>query len=77
MREVRRDAPFQMIGFVILPDHIHCVWTLPDGDGDFSTRWSRIKRLFTKHWLAKGGSAGSVSASRQKHHEKGVWQRRF
>jgi len=77
MREVRTDAHFDTIGFVILPDHLHCMWSLPEGDGDFSRRWSQIKRLFTRRWLASGGSEREVSASRARHGEKGVWQRRF
>ena len=77
MRAVQSDARFDMIGFVILPDHLHCIWSLPEGDGDFSARWSKIKRLFTKRWLASGGRQHSVSPSRSRHREKGVWQRRF
>ena len=36
--------PFVIDAWVLLPDHLHCVWTLPDGDADFSTRWMMIKR---------------------------------
>ncbi|OGA16295.1 MAG: hypothetical protein A3H32_14730 [Betaproteobacteria bacterium RIFCSPLOWO2_02_FULL_63_19] len=45
MTRVRRELPFQMIAMVVLPDHMHCVWKLPDGDGDYPRRWSMIKRL--------------------------------
>ena len=41
---VRVTRPFVIDAWVLLPDHLHCVWTLPDGDADFSTRWMMIKR---------------------------------
>jgi len=41
---VRLSRPFTIDAWVLLPDHLHCVWTLPDGDADFSTRWMKIKR---------------------------------
>ncbi|MDO9102310.1 MAG: hypothetical protein Q7U50_08655 [Candidatus Nitrotoga sp.] len=41
---VRVARPFVIDAWVLLPDHLHCVWTLPDGDADFSTRWMMIKR---------------------------------
>ena len=39
---VRVARPFVIDAWVLLPDHLHCVWTLPDGDADFSTRWMMI-----------------------------------
>ncbi len=47
-RSVRARHPFQMEAVVILPDHLHCVWTLASGDADFSTRWSVIKGRFSR-----------------------------
>ncbi len=78
MREVRQAAFFEMPGFVILPDHFHCLWSLPTGDTAYSSRWSRIKRLFSKSWTS-AGMARSVSSSRSRirHRELDVWQRRF
>lgn len=75
--EVRRDRPFEIDAITLMPDHLHTVWTLPPGDDDFSTRWRRIKSLFTKRWLEAGGGEGPVSISREKHGERAVWQRRF
>jgi putative transposase len=50
LREVfqaaRRRRPFTIDAIVILPDHLHCIWTLPSGDADFSTRWHDIKARF-------------------------------
>ena len=77
MREVRKNLPFHTIAMVVLPDHIHCVWSLPPDDLDFSTRWKKIKREFTVHWVALNERQPSVSSSRRFKGERGVWQRRF
>lgn len=47
-RAVRQQRPFDIDAIVILPDHLHCIWTLPDGDADFMTRWRLIKTWFSK-----------------------------
>ncbi len=44
---VRQTLPFRIDGWVLLPDHLHAIWTLPDGDADFSNRWRLIKRHVT------------------------------
>jgi putative transposase len=73
---VRSRHPFVAEAQVILPDHLHTMWTLPDGDADYSTRWRLIKSRFTRSYI---GLAGAVTrnASRQAKREQGVWQRRF
>src|SRR3990172_5928948 len=77
MNEIRHDRAFDLIAIVLLPEHLHCVWTLPTGDNDFSTRWRLIKSRFTKNYLA-GGGRESTPTSEQRHHEsRGVWQPRF
>ena len=48
-RAVRKARPFDIDAIVVLPDHLHCIWTLPDGDADFMTRWRLIKTWFSKH----------------------------
>jgi len=48
VRTVRHDWPFHIDAWVVLPDHIHVVWTLPEGDRDFSTRWRLIKSCFSR-----------------------------
>ena len=73
----RRTRPFDLTAVVILPDHLHAVWQLPEGDADFSTRWSRIKSEFTRGWLAAGGADAALSDSRRRNRRRGVWQRRF
>ncbi len=67
--------PFIIVACVILPDHLHFIWTLPSYSRDFSTRWRLIKSYFTRNWNPKGTI--SVSLSRQKKGEADVWQRRF
>ena len=68
----RMDRPFGIEAWVVLPDHMHCVWTLPANDHDFSTRWRLIKARFS-HGLPEGRLRSS-HAARQ---ERGIWQRRF
>lgn len=77
IRHCRRTLPFAVDALVILPDHIHTIWTLPPNDGDFSKRWGIIKKHFTQHWLARGGTEQTQTASRLRNRRRGVWQRRF
>jgi len=46
-RSVRQNRPFEVVAFCLLPEHLHCVWRLPEGDNDFSQRWKLIKKGFT------------------------------
>ena len=71
------ERPVIVEAMVLLPDHLHAVWTLPDGDTDYSTRWSLIKRRFVRAWLKAGGDERDRSDSRIHHRRRGVWQRRF
>ncbi len=48
-RSVRKSHPFEIDAMVVMPDHLHCIWTLPPDDADFATRWRLIKTWFTKH----------------------------
>lgn len=70
---VRSRRPFEVDAWVLLPDHMHCLWSLPEGDHDFSTRWRLIKAMTTKTL----GVEGPVSESREKRKEGGLWQRRY
>ena len=72
-RTVHRRHPFTIDAIVVLPDHLHCIWTLPEGDADFSTRWSRIKADFSRSI----NPGEPLRQSRIKRGERGVWQRRF
>ncbi len=74
----RHGYPFTTVAWVVLPDHLHCIWQMPDGDADFTTRWRLIKTRFTKSYLRSGGvEITDLSISRVRRKERGVWQRRF
>jgi len=75
--DVQQSHPFEIPVIVLLPDHLHAVWTLPHGDSDDSTRWRLIKSSFTKRWPARQGAEGIVSSSRQGKQERGIRQRRY
>ena len=69
-REVRRRHPFSIDAMVVLPDHLHAAWTLPEGDADFATRWRQIKSAFSRRLPA----GERISASRAAKGERGIWQ---
>lgn len=69
----RTDHPFSIDAWIVLPEHLHSVWTLPEGDADFSVRWKKIKTRFTK----AVGQICPRSASKVEKGEAGIWQRRF
>ena len=48
-RYAMNHHPFEIDAIVVLPDHLHCLWTLPAGDADFPTRWRLIKSHFSRH----------------------------
>jgi putative transposase len=73
----RADHPFDIDAWVLLPDHLHCLWTLPQGDADYATRWVLIKGRFTKQAKALFQREDWVTESKRKHREGTVWQRRF
>ncbi len=73
IRTVKNSHPFHIDAIAILPDHIHTLWTLPDNESDFPLRWRLIKSGFSKN-LPK---TETISASRRKKGERGIWQRRF
>jgi REP-associated tyrosine transposase len=75
IRAVRETHPFSIEAFVLLPDHLHCIWRLPEGDSGYALRWSMIKRLTSQQ--TRGLAAPALSESRSKRGELGLWQRRF
>ncbi|QGX99165.1 transposase [Roseovarius faecimaris] len=72
VRVTKAERPFEIGAWVLLPDHLHCIWTLPAGDADFSTRWRLIKSRFSR-----GLPKGPLRASHELRQERGIWQRRF
>jgi putative transposase len=77
IEKTRTKYPFSIDAFVLLPDHFHCLWTLPPNDNDFSVRLRLIKTYVTKHYGKDLGITRSISQSRQKRSESNLWQRRF
>jgi putative transposase len=71
-RKARTERPFTVDAIVILPDHLHAVLTLPEGDADFSQRWRRIKTVFTHRVLTSGETLGRRDGT-----GRTLWQRRF
>ena len=69
----QRLYPFETIAICVLPDHLHAIWALPDGDANFPLRWSLIKSGFSR------GLPSDMRRTRSKigKREKGIWQRRY
>ena len=73
VRRARQLKPFHIDAWAVLPNHMHAMWTLPEGDSDFPTRWHNIKMLFSRGI----SSGGAISTSRRRAGERGIWQRRY
>ena len=73
VRHVRSKRPFHIDAWVVLPDHLHCVWTLPDGDCEFPQRWHAIKMKFSKSL----STCEPRSAVMKRRGERGIWQLRY
>ncbi|MBD9358867.1 transposase [Methylomonas sp. EbA] len=73
VRKTKQERSFHIDAWVVLPDHMHCIWTLPPGDSDFSNRWKVIKIRFVKSIPA----TERRSKVRNARGERGIWQRRF
>ena len=69
----RARYPFALDVWVVLPDHLHAIWTLPAGDAEFSVRWWLIERYFSGALPCGGAISPSCAAQG----ERGIWQRRF
>ncbi len=72
-RIIRSNHPFHIDAIVVLPDHLHCIWTLPKGDDRFSIRWQLIKTTFSRAIPM----IELRSKSRRSRRERGIWQRRY
>ncbi len=71
--KVKKDHPFEVNAIVVLPEHLHCIWTLPQNDSDSGTRWGLIKADFSRS-IPK---TERRSESRKTRGERGIWQRRY
>jgi len=66
-RKVMAARPFQIDAIVVLPEHLHCIWRMPEGDADFSSRWREIKKAASRQ----------IDTTTNSRNERPVWQRRF
>lgn len=73
VRRVKRRYPFEIVAWVVLPDHLHCIWALPPGDSGYPNRWRLIKLLFSKALP----QTEARPANWRKRGERGIWQRRY
>jgi putative transposase len=72
-RETMAARPFSLVACVVLPDHLHCIWTLPDGNSDIATRWRHLKSSFSR----ANPTGERRSRRRVAKSERGIWQRRY
>ena len=72
---VKQRRPFRIDAVVLLPDHLHCLWTLPSDDGDYSTRWMLIKSYFTHRCAVSFKTARSPALLHKR--EQTIWQHRY
>jgi len=77
VQEVRQRHPFTINAWVLLPEHMHCIWTLPKGSLDFSVRWNLIKSGFSRRAKSLYHVDEWMNDSKQKRRETTIWQRRF
>ena len=78
LNDVRRELPFIAHAWVLLPEHLHCVWELPEDDAQLGLRWGLVKRQVTRACRSElAAELPSASASRIVRHEATFWQRRF
>jgi putative transposase len=73
VRQAMKKSPFHIDAWVVLPDHMHCLWTLPENDNDYSNRWRAIKTSFSKA-VPVVEERSSIMVRRN---ERGIWQHRF
>ena len=75
--EVQGRFPFRTVAVCLLPEHLHCIWSLPEGEAGYPLRWKEIKRLFTRSYLALVGPGEERNTSRLKQGEAAIWQSRY
>lgn len=77
LRICKRQWPFEIDAIVLLPDHLHTIWSLPPGDSSYPRRWGWIKKQFTKTWLDMGGTELPISSGRKEERRRGIWLPRY
>lgn len=73
IRQSHPFHPFDIVAMVVLPDHLHAIWRMPEGDANFPLRWSLIKGAFSRA-IPK---TEAIRNSREAKRERGIWQRRY
>ena len=73
VRKTKDAHPFEIVAWVVLPEHLHALWGLPTDDADYSMRWNQMKGAFSRALPATEW----ISAARRTKRERGIWQRRF
>jgi len=76
LEKVRVRHPFEIVSWVVLPDHLHMIWTLPEGESDFSTRWNLVKGNFSRFYRAVAPIDPPI-IGRPERRERAIWQRRY
>jgi putative transposase len=77
IRECQQKWPFEVVAIVLLPEHLHAIWSLPPGDDEYPKRWGWIKKEFSKEWLSAGGTEAWMPRSKRDQRRLGVWQPRY
>ncbi|MEY4589409.1 MAG: hypothetical protein RL497_1485 [Pseudomonadota bacterium] len=72
-KAVKARHPFNIDAIVVLPEHLHCIWTLPPDDNNYSARWMLIKR----HFSLNVPKTETIKSTRLRKRERGIWQRRY
>jgi putative transposase len=73
-RYTQERHQFKTLAMVVMPDHLHTIWQLPENDRDYAMRWNLIKRTFSRTLPKLDEVIGSSRHSKQ---ERGIWQRRY
>ena len=73
LRECRSRWPLAINAIVLLPDHLHMIWSLPSGDTNYSRRLGWMKKEFSKSWLQSGGLRRNISAARRGERLNSIW----
>lgn len=73
IHEVKPRHPFSLVAMVVMPEHLHAIWRLPENDANYPRRWSLIKAGFSRR-IERGER---IAPSREAKRERGLWQRRF
>jgi putative transposase len=77
MDKICAERPWETEAIVLMPDHWHALWRLPEGDTDYSTRISRVKKIFTDAWLSRHGREAETTPAQHRSRRRGVWQAKF